>query len=120
MEAQRPKDLILGINLIRIPEMYYIAAEALLESDPEKALEYFDAVLEHRGITPYSQRTAATALTQEMINDEYFKEYIGEGVLFYNMKRQGLPIESYDGKTTYSTDKFVVPVPDEELEYREY
>lgn len=120
MEAQRPKDLILGINLIRLPEMYYIAAEALLESNPEKALEYYDAVLEHRGITPYSQRGTDVTLTQEMINDEYFKEYIGEGVTFYNMKRQGLPITSYDGETTYGTDKFVVPLPDEELEYREY
>lgn len=120
MEAQRPKDLILGINLIRMPEMYYIAAEALLDSDPQKALEYFDAVLEHRGITPYSQRTTSTTLTQEMINDEYFKEYIGEGLMFYNMKRQGLSIESHDGKTNYTTDNYVVPIPDEELEYREY
>lgn len=118
IEAQRPKDLILGINLIRIPEMYYIMAEALLESDPQTALQYFDEVIEHRGITPYSERNVG--LTMEMINEERFKEYIGEGQTFFNMKRQGLPIKSHDGATEYTTDKFVVPIPDAELEYREY
>lgn len=120
MEAQRPKDLILGINLIRIPEMYYIVAEALLDEDPAKALEYFDAVIEHRGITPYSQREIHTELTLEMINKERFKEYIGEGQTFFNMKRLGLPIKSHDGNTEYTTDNYIVPIPDAELEYREY
>lgn len=119
MVAQRPADLILGINMIRIPEMYYIMAEALLESDPAKALEYFDAVLEHRGITPYSQRGGDVVLTQDMINKERFKEMIGEGQTFFNMKRQGLPITSYDGEREYTSDKYIVPIPDEEIEYRE-
>lgn len=119
MTAQRPEGLILGINMIRLPEMYYIAAECLLETAPDSALVYYDAVLEHRGITPYSQREVSTALTQEMINEERFKEYIGEGMTFYEMKRQGLPITSYDGETVYTSDKFVVPIPDEELEYRQ-
>lgn len=120
IEAQRPENLILGINLIRIPEMYYIVAEVLLDSNPQKALEYFDAVIEHRGITPYSQRGTSVELTQEMINQEYLKEYIGEGLYFYNMKRQGLPITSYNGEAVYASDSYVVPIPDEELEYREY
>lgn len=120
IEAQRPKDLILGINLIRIPEMYYIVAECLLETDPKMALKYFDAVIEHRGITPYSGRDIATELTMDMINKERFKELIGEGQTFFNMKRQGLPIKSHDGSTEYTTDHFVVPIPDAELEYRDY
>lgn len=41
---------ILGINMIRIPEMYYIMAEALLESDPDTATDYFDDVIKTRGL----------------------------------------------------------------------
>lgn len=118
--ANRPEGQILGINMIRIPEMYYIVAEALLESDPATALEYFDAVIEHRGITPYSQREIYTKLTQEMINEERYKEYIGEGQTFFNMKRQGLPIKSHDGATEYTSENYVVPIPDAEHEYRDY
>lgn len=36
--------------MIRIPEMYYIMAEALLESDPDTATDYFDDVIKTRGL----------------------------------------------------------------------
>ena len=51
-EAERPVDKVLGINMIRLPEMYYIAAECLLEKDYDEALRLFDEVLEHRGLDP--------------------------------------------------------------------
>lgn len=123
--AGRPSDLILGINMIRIPEMYYICAEGLLDTDYDKALEYFDAVLVSRGLQALSNRTENNTLTQELINLERYKEFIGEGQTFFNMKRQNLPIESAvksaDGATvTYepSKDVYVVPVPDSEFEHR--
>ena len=112
--ASRPSDLILGINMIRIPEMYYIMAETLLEEDAESALTYYNEVRKHRGLEPLE------ALTLQQISDERFKEYIGEGQLFFNMKRLHLPITSYDGATTYAASKkvYVVPVPDIEKENR--
>lgn len=118
--SSRPSDLILGINMIRLPEMYYICAEALLDTDYETARDYFDAVLESRGLQPLKNRTDGTQLTQELINLDRYKEFIGEGQTFFNMKRQNLSIKSADGTTTFqpSNDIYVVPVPDVEHEHR--
>ena len=114
--ANRPADLILGINMIRIPEMYYIAAEALLESDYDRALELYNTVRTHRGLEPLTDKP----LTVELINDERYKEMIGEGQTYFNMKRQNLPILSHDGKTTYepSAGIYAIPIPDAEKENR--
>lgn len=118
--SARPTELIPGINMIRLPEMYYIAAEALLEKDYNLALSYFDAVLANRGLEPYANRSENNTLTQQAINEERFKEFIGEGQTFFNLKRQHLPIVSFDGATTYqaSKDMYVVPIPNIELENR--
>lgn len=115
--SSRPSDLILGINLIRIPEMYYICAEALLNTDYDKAVEYYDEVITHRGLEPLGDDEV---LTQDMINTERYKEYIGEGQTFFNMKRQNLSILSVDSKKTYSpsSDIYVVPIPESETENR--
>ena len=116
MVASRPTDLILGINLIRIPEMYYIVAETLLESDNDLALYYYNEVRKHRGLGVLE----GTPLTMELLNEERFKEYIGEGYTFFNSKRLNLPIEKYDGSKIYEAgnDIYVVPIPDTEKENR--
>ena len=118
--SSRPADLILGINMIRLPEMYYICAEALLDTDYDQALGYFDAVLDSRGLQPLANRANDNTLTQDMINLERYKEYFGEGQTFFNMKRQNLAIKSADGTTTFqpSNDIYVVPIPDTEYENR--
>lgn len=117
MASNRPADLIQGVNLIRLPEMYYIAAEALLDSDYDTALELYNDVRLHRGLDPLE---ASRQLTVELINDERYKEMIGEGQTYFNMKRQNLPILSHDGKNTYNPVDgiYAIPVPDVELENR--
>ncbi|MBQ8542522.1 MAG: RagB/SusD family nutrient uptake outer membrane protein [Bacteroidaceae bacterium] len=134
--GQRPSDLILGINMIRIPEMYYIAAECLLDVDYDRALNYYNEVRTHRGLDPLGitidngeeseeeggegVEPADTNLTIERINEERYKEYIGEGQTFFNMKRQNLSILSHDGETVHTASKkmYVVPIPDIEKENR--
>ena len=117
--SARPTDLIQGINMIRLPEMYYIAAECLLDRDYQKALDYFNAVVTNRGLDALSGAGEET-LTQEVINTERYKEMIGEGQTFFNMKRQNLSIPSYDNSVTYRPEDgiYVVPVPDSEYENR--
>ncbi len=118
--SARPADLILGINMIRLPEMYYICAEALLDTDPEQARAYFDEVISHRGLAPLAQRDTDNALTIERINNDRRKEFIGEGQTFFNLKRQNLPIGSFDGERTFQPSNAinVVPLPDNEYETR--
>ena len=117
--SARPTDLIQGINMIRLPEMYYIAAECLLDKDYPKALDYFNEVVTNRGLDALSGEGEET-LTQEVINTERYKEMIGEGQTFFNMKRQNLSIPSYDNSVTYRPEDgiYVVPIPDSEYENR--
>lgn len=114
--SNRPAELILGINMIRVPEMYYIAAEALLESNYDKALLLYNTVREHRGLEALTDKK----LTVELINDERYKEMIGEGQTYFNMKRQNMSILSHDGKTEYlpTNGIYAIPVPDAEKENR--
>lgn len=120
--GSRPSDLILGINLIRMPEMYYIAAEALLESDYEKAVGLFDEMLSHRGLKTLSER--GKKLTLDLINLDRYKELIGEGQTFFNCKRLNLDIEKYDVSSSSvvvvpaNKKNFVVPIPDVEISNR--
>ncbi len=116
MVSSRPSDLILGINMIRLPEMYYIAAEALLDSDYGTALQLYNTARAHRGLDPLEDGN----LTVELINDERYREMIGEGQTYFNMKRQNLPILSHDGKSTYRPVDgiYSIPIPDVELENR--
>ena len=117
--SARPADLIQGINMIRLPEMYYIAAECLLDKDYPKALDYFNEVVTNRGLDALSGEGEET-LTQEVINTERYKEIIGEGQTFFNMKRLNLSIPSYDNSVTYRPEDgiYVVPIPDSEYENR--
>ena len=120
--SNRPADLILGINMIRIPEMYYIAAEALLESNYAMALELYNTVRIHRGL----EALVGKELTIDLINDERYKEMIGEGQTYFNMKRQNLSIESYRSNESSSERIFYtpsdgiyqIPIPDAEKENR--
>lgn len=95
--------------------MYYIMAEALLDENAEQAMTYHNEVRQHRGLEPLD-----TLLTIQHINDERYKEYIGEGQLWFNMKRQNLSIKSSDNVTTYEGGKaiYAVPIPDIEIENR--
>ena len=115
--SARPADLVQGINMIRLPEMYYIAAECLLESDNVRALGYINDVITSRGLDAFSEDMT---LTIDDINTERYKEMIGEGQTWFNMKRQNLPISSYDKKTTYRPENgiYVVPIPEAEKENR--
>ncbi len=120
-ESARPADKILGINMIRMPEMYYIAAECLLETDADRASSLFDTMLAHRGLEPLKNWPVPNnILTVSAITAERNRELIGEGQTFFNMKRLNLSILSVDNKQTFqpSKDIYVVPVPDIEFDYR--
>lgn len=119
IEYQRPKELIKGINMLRLPEMYYIAAEASLTSNPDKARTYLDAVLVSRGLTALENRTPAQAITLDIITRERYKEFIGEGQTFFNMKRLNLDFVNTNAQPVQaSKDIYVLPIPLEETDYR--
>ena len=111
------KDMIPGVTVIHSSEMYLIAAEALIETDYNKALEYFNSEITSRGLPRLKDHVT---LTKEMIFNEYHKEFFGEGQMWYNMKRLNQDIVSNaENRIIKGSDKvYVIPVPKEEFEYR--
>jgi starch-binding outer membrane protein, SusD/RagB family len=109
---------ISGITMLHVSELYLIAAEALLDTDYSKALAYFNAETNSRGLP--SLRNDVT-LTKDMIFNEYHKEMFGEGQVWYNMKRLNKNITSnLDSKVIpASDDVYVIPIPQDELNYRD-
>lgn len=106
------------IPLIRLPEMYYIAAEASI--DPSEALSYLNEVRQARGISSMltiDQVQDRTSLKEELFK-EYRKEYYAEGHLWYFFKRHeytAIPNSVFFGAMDDAV--YVFPIPDEELEF---
>lgn len=107
-----------GLNMIRVAEMYLIAAEGWMASDPVKATSYFDNVIGSRGRTPL--KDAGKTVTLKDINEERYREFFGEGQEWFNMKRQNRDLLIYSTQTTVpGTDElYTITIPDDEFDYR--
>ncbi len=97
--------------LIRISELYYIAAECAGGSE---GLAYLNQIRAHRGLSAY---TDASNL-EENIYKEYRKEFMNEGQMFYYYKRKNLSsMGVYSTKTVVPEDVYVLPLPVDEQDY---
>jgi len=102
---------------IRLSEMYYIAAEASFETNPTKALGYFNEVRNHRGIGD-NLNTASYATFMDELVKEARKEFYAEGQIFYMYKRLYRPIVGQAGNLIApSPSIFVLPLPNNEIEF---
>ena len=90
-----------NLKLIRLSEIYLIAAEAALATDATKAATYLNAIRKRApGLAP---ATAAT-VTADMILDERSKELFGEGQRFFDMIRLNKSI-------TFNDEIIAISVP---------
>ena len=105
------------LPLIRLSEMYYIAAEC--EPDFNTAKGYLETVRQHRGLSSYPLTCTDKQQLQDDIEQEYRKEFIAEGQLFYYYKRQNLSSIPFTAQTM-NRDVYVFPVPDNELEFGDF
>lgn len=100
------------IPMVRLSEVYYIAAESAMDAgDITSAAKDLNTVRKNRGLSAKAM-TTADAIRQELDN-EYKREFVAEGQLFYYIKRINQPglID-----TQFSVD-FVFPIPDNEYTY---
>jgi starch-binding outer membrane protein, SusD/RagB family len=101
------------IPVIRLSEMYYIAAECA--TTPAEGVAYLNVVRNKRGIPTLSTAISAAVLEAEILK-EYKKETYAEGQLFYYFKRKnttrvnGSNINMNDGT-------WILPIPDDEVEF---
>jgi len=90
-----------NLKLIRLSEIYLIAAEAALSTDATKSATYLNAIRKRApGLAP---ATAAT-VTADMILDERSKELFGEGQRFFDMIRLNKSI-------TFNDEVIAISVP---------
>lgn len=112
----------LGFSMIRIPEMYYIMAEALLaEGEAEEARVYLDSVVAARGLVKFADRDFVRDITIDDIMDEWRKEFYGEGIWWYCLKRRNKDIFVHERNSVIAgSDKiYTLPIPADEFEYRD-
>lgn len=105
------------ISLIRIPEIYYIAAECYVTgTNPNlsTALDRLNRIRTIRGINTQLEDLDSNEILEE-IQKEYHKEFISEGVMFYYYKRIGS--QSVPNYREKMTDKeYLLPYPTFELQ----
>lgn len=73
-----------NVKVIRLSEMYLLAAEAALASDPAKAVNYLNAI---RKRAPNLAPATTATISLDMILDERSKELFGEGHRFFDLMR---------------------------------
>ena len=100
------------IPMIRLGEMYLIAAESRSE-DIGAGVVYVNTLRSNRGVANLQ------ALTKETLQYEYIRELYGEGQLFFMYKRMFTPVlfSSKASKNPQPSDAiFTVPLPDTETD----
>lgn len=107
--------------LIRLSEMYYIAAESYAASDPNYSAKLLNEVRENRGYGSATMPILDTLnATTEYITNELYKEMrkelIGEGQLFYYYKRNGYTTIP-GSAVTADRNVYVFDMPENEIEF---
>jgi hypothetical protein len=110
LEQERDGEILSAIPMIRLSELYHIAAESLYDNDPDGALQLLNTLRTKRGCTiPLPSMPDKQAFLDAIINDAR-REFVGEGQLFYLYKRLNKTILDETGGNQTLTDKFVLPV----------
>ena len=104
--------------LVKLPEMYYIAAESYLNTDLNKSILYLNTVRSSRGILRDIPATSDIEKVKEELFKEYRKEYISAGQLFFFYKRTGVKqIPGLSNQTIANDQIYRLPYPDNEIEF---
>ncbi len=115
-----------NIKVVRLSEIYLIAAEAALKSsspDKDKAAKYAQAVHKRSPKLPVID---AANVTEDLILAEKSKEFFGEGVRYFDMIRlnktimfddafQGISVPTRESSITRAFYKTILPISQDEI-----
>ncbi|MDY4044238.1 MAG: RagB/SusD family nutrient uptake outer membrane protein [Marinifilaceae bacterium] len=108
------------VPLIRMSEVYYIAAEAIYQENLDEAKQYLLTVKDGRDlrdsdISVQEVRAASEDNFMDLLIEDARREWIGEGQIFFMYKRLGKSMPSMDGVSIVLMDDAVLaPIPDTE------
>lgn len=95
--------------LMRLPEMYLIRCEAeYRNNDTDAALQTLNQQRTHRNLEALQE--LPTDFNAELIN-EYRREFLGEGQLFFLYKRLNHPTIAYSDIDPVATRSYTLPLP---------
>jgi len=109
------------LPMIRMSEVYYVAAEAICKKDLGEAREYIKKVKNGRGVSVDLSNLDENGLVDMIVNDAQ-RELFGEGQVFFMFKRLNRQVVNYSGSSTSvekepvlpTEENFVLPLPDSE------
>lgn len=107
------------IPLIRLSEVYYIAAES--EPNAVEGFAWLNHMRPRRGLTPIdpSQYNTLAAQFPKLLANEYLREFYGEGQAFYFFKRTAYRQQHENGLAfavfNYTEAAYRAPLPLDEL-----
>ena len=104
------------IPMIRLSEMYLIAANAVYATNPDEAVGYLTTIRKMRGASQVvNSNTYETFLAE--LTTEARREFLGEGQMFYWYKRHGLPVTRQGAELTLTPTQTCLPMPANEVEF---
>jgi hypothetical protein len=119
-DGNLPYELQNQVPVIRVSEMYYIAAECANKNGAvTTGASYLNNVRQARGLTALNAGgfTNPDSLSVEIMH-EYQKEFIQEGQTWFYYKRLNKDLKQVTTTTaTIPADVYVFPIPDKEKEY---
>lgn len=106
------------VPLMRISEVYLILAECT--GNTEEAYGYLNTLRNNRGCTHFEDNDPAVLQTR--LTNEFAREVIGEGQLFYHYKRLAMEEiaagDKASGTTSMTLSNYVLPMPKVEADKR--
>jgi starch-binding outer membrane protein, SusD/RagB family len=113
------------VSLIRLPEMYFIAAEAEMQlGNTDAAAGYINTIRERAAMNktnPQEMDVAASIITLDFILDERAREFAGEQLRWFDLKRTNKLVERVqlhnpDAKSFIKEFHMIRPIPQSELD----
>lgn len=100
------------VPMFRMSEVYYIAAEAIYQTDLDKAKEYLRTVKKSRGIDADLEKVTASQFMTMLVNDAQ-REFFGEGQTFFMFKRLMRTMKGRK-EVLATRENMVLPLPESE------
>lgn len=113
------------VSLIRLPEMYFIAAEAEMQlGNTGAAVGYINTIRERAAINktnPQEMDVVPSSITLDFILDERAREFAGEQLRWFDLKRTNKLVERVqlhnpDAKSFIKDFHMIRPIPQSELD----